>query len=107
MLSKDKIFAEVISLREDVKKLMALVVVESTKIDAVNAAVATLMDDTSKSLTDIAAEIASLKGTLTADPVASAALDSILGKVNTLNSTVVAADPGAIIPAPNPTPGTP
>lgn len=106
MSLKGKIFAEVISLREDVKKLMALVAVDSAKIDAVNAAVDTLTNDTSKSLTDIATEITALKsaGGAVADSAAQAALDSILLKVNNLNTNVVAADPGAIVPAPTPVP---
>lgn len=101
-----EIFEKIDKLRKDVTQLMALVTIDSTKVDAINAAVDTLTNDTSKSLTDIAAEIAALKAG-TADPVTSAALDAILTKVNALNTNVVAADPGTVIGGPVPNPNLP
>ena|SRR5579864_7792236 len=102
MSLKSEILKEVIQLRSDVTKLMSLVAVESTKIDAVNASVDTLTTGSTKALADIAAEIQALKGntTLVADPTASAALDSILTKVTTLSANISSADPGQINPTP-------
>lgn len=81
------------------KEIMALVTVDSTKIDAVNTAVQTLTVDTSAALADIAAEIAALKNN-TPDPVTATELDNILTAVQTLDASVKAADPGPVVPAP-------
>lgn len=82
---------------EEQRRIMASVIVDSTKIDAVNAALQTLTTDSSAALSDISAEIASLKNT-TPDPATATALDNILTSVQTLDGNIKAADPGAITP---------
>ena len=88
-------------IRKDLSKLMALVTVDSTKIDAVNAALATLTTETSTALADIAAEITALKNN-TPDPTTATELDSILTSVNAMGTSIKAADPGPITTAPPP-----
>lgn len=76
-----------------------LVNVDTADIQAVQNGIATLKTDTAKSLADIAAKIGAVP---TADPATEAALQAILGDVNTLDTSIKAADPGAPLPAPAP-----
>lgn len=82
-------------IEERIEKLMALVTVDSTKIDAVNTALQTLTTDTTTALADIAAKIAALQNN-TPDPTTAAELGNILTSVQTLDSNIKAADPGPV-----------
>ena len=82
---------------------MATVLADKAAIDSIQAALATLTTDTSKSLTDIAAKIASLQST-TPDPATATELGNILTSVQSLDSQIKAADPIQVIVNPGPTP---
>lgn len=88
-----------LEILEGQKRLMAIVSVDSTKIDAVNTAIETLTTDTSTALADIAAKIAALQNQ-TPDPATATELGNILTSVQALDTSVKAADPGAIAPVP-------
>jgi len=85
-------------IEERLEQLMALVTVDSTKIDAVNTAITTLTTDTTTALADIAAKIAALQNN-TPDPATAAELGNILTSVQTLDTNIKAADPGPVTPA--------
>lgn len=95
----DAILALLTKNEKETLATMALVKVDSTQIDAVNAKLDLLTTDTSKALADIKAEL-DAAASATADPTAAAALSSAAAKVDALDASIKAADPGPITPQP-------
>lgn len=67
-------------------------------IDDLNAAMKTLIADTSTALADISAKLTALAANQT-DPNLTAEIEAVVGQVNTLDTSIKAADPGTA-PAP-------
>lgn len=93
----EELFRGLGAIRAELREILALVTVDSTQIDSVVSALASLKTDTAAALADIAAKLAAGQST-TADPATAAIIASAIADIGTLDGSIKAADPGPITP---------
>lgn len=87
--------SELAAMRAELRKLLALVLVDSTQVAAVEAALTQLKTDSASAFADITAKLQTISGT--ADPATAAALASVISDLGTLDTSTKAIDPGPIV----------